>query len=65
MSMKYITLFILAIISFAISRLILLLTNPNDPEGTNLLITSGLAMLIFAFLLLAYLFVLKKHKAEN
>lgn len=63
--MKYLILLILAILSFAISKLILSLANPNDPEGTNLLITSGLAMVVFVPLLLLYLLISKKHKTKN
>jgi hypothetical protein len=51
--MKKVTLFILLIISFTISRLVFFLI--NDPEGPNLLIVTVLAMLIFVPLSLIYL----------
>jgi hypothetical protein len=52
-SMKKAPLFILLIISFAISRLVFFLI--NDPEGPNLLVVSILAMLIFVPISLVYL----------
>lgn len=51
--MRKVTVFVLLIISFAISRLLFFLV--NDPEGPNLLIVTVLAMLIFVPLLLIYL----------
>lgn len=51
--MKKYPLFIILIISFAISRLVFFLI--NDPEGPNLLIVTVLAMLIFVPVSLIYL----------
>jgi hypothetical protein len=45
--------FILLIISFAISRLVFFLV--DDPEGPNLLIVTVLAMFMFVPLFLGYL----------
>jgi hypothetical protein len=60
--MKYVTLLILAVVSFASSRLLLWLVNPNDPEGTNLLVTTVVALVIFVPLFLAYKQIMKKNK---
>lgn len=51
--MRKVTLFILLIVSFIISRLVFFLI--NDPEGPNLLIVTVLAMFIFVPLSLIYL----------
>jgi membrane protein YdbS with pleckstrin-like domain len=51
--MRKVIIFILLIVSFAISRLLFFLV--NDPEGPNLLIVTVLAMLIFVPLFLIYL----------
>jgi hypothetical protein len=57
MKLKKVPLFILLIISFAISRFVFFLI--NDPEGPNLLIVTVLAMLIFVPASLIYLKVSK------
>lgn len=43
--MRIVVLIILALASFAVSRLLLALV--GDPEGPNLLITSALALILF------------------
>ena len=63
--MKYITLLIAAIISFVASKFMLSFINPNDPEGTNLLITTIVAIFVSVLLLSVYLFVSKRHKAKS
>ena len=63
--MKYVALLILVAISFATSRLLLWLVNPDDPEGTNLLVTSVVAIIVFVPLWLVYRLALKKHKTNN
>lgn len=57
MKSKKVSLFILLIISFTISRFTFFLI--DDPEGPNLLIVSVLAMLIFVPLSLVYLKISK------
>ncbi len=44
-AMRIVVLIILALASFAVSRLLLALV--GDPEGPNLLITSALALILF------------------
>lgn len=51
--MRKVFIFILLILSFAISRLLFVFV--NDPEGPNLLIVTVLAILIFVPLSLVYL----------
>jgi len=51
--MRNVFVFILLIVSFAISKLVFFLI--NDPEGPNLLIVTALAMLIFVPLAFIYL----------
>ncbi|AGL62175.1 exported protein of unknown function [Candidatus Saccharimonas aalborgensis] len=63
--MKYVTLLILVIVSFATSRLVLWLANPNDPEGTNLLVTTVVAIVVFVPLLFVYLRISKRHNANK
>jgi hypothetical protein len=63
--MKYAIWLAQIVVSFAASRLVLWLVNPDDPEGTNLLITTILAAVIFIPLFSMYLFATKKHKAKN
>lgn len=63
--MKYVVLLIFVIASFAISRLLLSLASPNDSEGTNLLITTVVAIVIFVALLLVYRLIFKKSKAKS
>lgn len=48
------TIVALAITAFVIARVLLWLVNPNDPEGTNLLVTTVVAAVVFGFLLLVY-----------
>lgn len=57
MSPKKITLIILLVISFAISRFVFFLV--NDPEGPNLLIVTALAVIIFVPISFIYLKVSK------
>lgn len=57
MTNKKVTLFILLILSFTISRFVFFLI--NDPEGPNLLIVTVLAMIIFVPKSLIYLKVSK------
>lgn len=57
MSPKKITLIILLVISFAISRFVFFLI--NDPEGPNLLIVTALAVIIFVPISFIYLKVSK------
>lgn len=57
MKSKKVSLFILLIISFTISRFTFFLI--DDPEGPNLLIVSVFAMLIFVPLSLVYLKISK------
>ena len=63
--MRYIVPFVLAVVSFISSRLLLLAASPNDPEGTNLLITTIAALVIFASLWAVYRLILKKRKANR
>jgi hypothetical protein len=51
--MRKVFVFILLVLSFAISRLVFFLI--DDPEGPNLLIVTVLAMLIFVPLAFIYL----------
>ena len=60
MATTYIILLILAVVSFAVSRLLFALV--NDPEGPNLLIVTVLALVIFVPLSLAYRRISKKPK---
>ncbi len=53
MKLKKVPLFILFVVSFAISRFVFFLI--NDPEGPNLLIVTVLAMIIFVPTSLIYL----------
>ena len=57
MTKKKVTLFVLLILSFTISRFVFFLI--NDPEGPNLLIVTVLAMIIFVPISLIYLKVSK------
>lgn len=45
--MKYVFLIILIFLSFVTSRLLLWIINPDDPEGTNLLVTTVVAGGVF------------------
>lgn len=58
---KYISNFILIIISLTISRLVFYFI--NDPEGPNLLIVTLLAIVIFSILYLVKRIILKKSKS--
>jgi hypothetical protein len=55
--MKKLPLFVLLIISFAVSRLVFFLI--NDPEGPNLLVVTVLAMIIFVPISFIYLKISK------
>lgn len=59
--MKYVILLVLAFVSFVASRLILALASPNDPEGTNLLITTVVAIAVFVPLLLGCRLISRKR----
>ncbi|MCH3973483.1 MAG: hypothetical protein LKG16_06865 [Bifidobacterium subtile] len=63
--LKYVALLAIAAASFASSRLLLWLVNPNDPEGTNLLVTAALAIVVFVPLSLTYLHFAKRRKAKK
>ena len=62
--MKYAIWIGLIIVSLALSKLLLWLVNPNDPEGSNLLVTTVAAAIVFIPASLVYLLVTKKHKAK-
>jgi|GEM_PF-1926542 len=63
--MKYIIEVFLAIVSFGLSKLVFWVANPDDPEGTNLLVVAFLAAIIFAVFLLAYSLIAKKFRRTN
>ena len=63
--MRYVTIVILLVLSSVVSRFLLWVVNPNDPEGTNLLVTTVTTGVIFAPMLLIYLVVLSKRKTKN
>lgn len=62
--MKYAIVLLLAIVSLVVSRLLLWLVNPNDPEGSNLLVTIVAAAVVFVPLLLVYLLITKKRSSK-
>jgi len=63
--MNYATYPMLALVSFLLSKLALWLLNPGDPEGSNLLVVSVLAVVIFAVLLFACKAVSKQLRAKK
>ena len=62
--MKYAIWIVLIIMSLALSKLLLWLVNPNDPEGSNLLVTTVAGAIVFIPLSLVYLLVTRKRKAK-
>lgn len=62
--MKYFAVLALAIASFAISKVILFLVSPNDPEGTNLLIVAVVAAIVFVPLALGAHVIAGRRRAK-
>ncbi len=63
--MNYVVLLVLVIVSFASSKALLSFASPNDPEGTNLLVTTVVALVVFLPLFLVYRFLAKRNKTKN
>lgn len=60
--MKFVTIALLGTTSLVVSRLLLLLVNPHDPEGTNLLVVIGMAAIVFVVLSSLFKLTTKKNR---
>ncbi|MFZ1382321.1 MAG: hypothetical protein WAS54_05975 [Scrofimicrobium sp.] len=56
---------VLVALSSAVARLLLWAINPNDPEGTNLLVTAFATATVFTPLALAYVLISRRRRAKH